>query len=368
MIPLFLMAIVGILFVLSKYRKLPDYLFWYTIGIIASILFQIIQTVIFPKDLYSWTLISSTLFFISMACMTHAVYLRLSIATHHARVIGYILFADSILAYFCFINPNLDARIIITTTTTVFIILNHPMAFLKAKPSFYLDIFLKYVTVAILVCVLLRGMFLLTQFNQSSWLEHQEEIWASTQFIILVFIILQGTIFISTTISDRINSLSYERNLDPLTYTLNRRALEEQLPRYYDKKLKYQNAILMCDLDYFKKINDTYGHDAGDQTLKHVTHIIKKFLGNDDLLARIGGEEFQIILHNVSPENALLLAEKLRIHIELSPLNYHQHTIHITMSIGLSFFEDADSYAKATQHADELLYLAKKTGRNNTQS
>ncbi|MCF6200555.1 MAG: bifunctional diguanylate cyclase/phosphodiesterase [Hydrogenimonas sp.] len=150
---------------------------------------------------------------------------------------------------------------------------------------------------------------------------------------------------------------------DPLTQTLNRNFLKTFLSSI--DLAKYQ--ILMVDIDYFKKINDNFGHKAGDLVLKEVAALIKKELREKDKLIRFGGEEFLIFLyrekHNCTA--AKIIANRLKERIEKHTFKYEKTPIHITVSIGAAskpeHFKSAD---EAVKYADELLYEAKREGRN----
>lgn len=166
------------------------------------------------------------------------------------------------------------------------------------------------------------------------------------------------------------NSLYINATQDPLTGLKNRRMLKEYLSYYINQSVKYNKplSLILFDIDFFKKINDTYGHDVGDQALCHVASIFRKNCRDSDLLARWGGEEFAIAMGNVGAEAAYLKAEQLRKQIEESAviLSGDNSKVQFTISAGGTIFCPGDGYDQLFQRADEALFKAKKLGRNQT--
>jgi diguanylate cyclase (GGDEF)-like protein len=120
----------------------------------------------------------------------------------------------------------------------------------------------------------------------------------------------------------------------------------------------------MADLDYFKKINDTFGHLAGDEALKHFVNIIKRNLRKSDYVFRIGGEEFLILLPNTELKDAAEIVERIRKDLEESPLYYDGKEIKLTASFGLAEVDKNKYISEIIKEADEKLYKAKELGRN----
>jgi diguanylate cyclase (GGDEF)-like protein len=157
-------------------------------------------------------------------------------------------------------------------------------------------------------------------------------------------------------------------NTDELTGIANRRQFFEMAKHYFDVAKRNQTPliILALDIDFFKQVNDTYGHDAGDEVLKLFTDTIDKLLRKSDLLGRIGGEEFSIVLQNTTLKNALELAEKIRYSIEnISYKLNEKELIKICVSIGVGALHQKDKkLLEIMKRSDEALYEAKREGRN----
>jgi len=164
--------------------------------------------------------------------------------------------------------------------------------------------------------------------------------------------------------------LAHMAMYDALTDILSRRALLEQVEVERQRTRRYNRdlSLLMIDIDHFKKVNDTYGHLAGDVVLKEVAQTLKKQTRRSDYVGRYGGEEFLIILPETSLEKALILAEKLRKRVAELTITANDHVLKgITVSIGTSAYEDDPNVDEFISRSDKWLYAAKKNGRNQVQ-
>jgi diguanylate cyclase (GGDEF)-like protein len=160
--------------------------------------------------------------------------------------------------------------------------------------------------------------------------------------------------------------IKMEMSIDPLTKALNRRSFETIIQRLLEisKITNTPISFAMADLDYFKKVNDTYGHLVGDEALRHFVNIVKKNLRKSDYIFRIGGEEFVILLPSTQLKNAAKIIEKVRKEVESHPLYYDGKEIKITASFGLVEAEPNKHINEIIKEADEKLYKAKELGRN----
>lgn len=149
--------------------------------------------------------------------------------------------------------------------------------------------------------------------------------------------------------------------LDPLTGAGNRLAMTH----YFEVELTHKNGLfmLMLDLDYFKKINDQYGHEVGDRVLIEVTSFFRQRL-NKGYVFRIGGEEFAIFLPASDPQSAFEFADMLREQLATIDYQIDEHTINVTISIGVACYMPKQTLKNFIKRADDALYLAKQQGRN----
>ncbi|MBP7485394.1 MAG: GGDEF domain-containing protein [Aquabacterium sp.] len=153
---------------------------------------------------------------------------------------------------------------------------------------------------------------------------------------------------------------------DELTGALSRRGLRELGERMLvaPRRQYKQIAVLLLDVDHFKKINDTYGHLVGDDVLRHLVSVMQDRLRDDALLARYGGEEFVVLLPIRHPHEAQVVAERLRQSVETTPAQSTAGLIKMTISVGVAFHRPDDTLEQTLGVADLLLYEAKQTGRN----
>jgi diguanylate cyclase (GGDEF) domain len=160
-------------------------------------------------------------------------------------------------------------------------------------------------------------------------------------------------------------------NTDPLTRLANRRAFDDVLASIYDNKREAMYyALIVADIDHFKKFNDSFGHPVGDRVLGVVAAVMKSTLRKDVFIARTGGEEFAVVLHGTSQEVTLEVAERLRRSVETTPLKNQKTGVDygpITMSFGICMASDAENPADLYNRADIALYSAKHSGRNRIQ-
>lgn len=154
--------------------------------------------------------------------------------------------------------------------------------------------------------------------------------------------------------------------VDPLTGLPNRAAWSERLEQEMEQWQQRGNSLLiaMLDLDHFKRINDNYGHLAGDKVLKIIAGELRKRLRPGDFIARFGGEEFVLLVPNTSVTAGLKLVEGLRAAIAACPFHFKGERVTITVSVGLSAFRSGERSDHALKRADEALYRAKNAGRN----
>ena len=170
--------------------------------------------------------------------------------------------------------------------------------------------------------------------------------------------------------TDKLKQIIVKKNrqalVDVLTEIPNRLAyeqkVEEEIARWnrFNKPL----TLVMWDVDLFKKVNDTYGHKAGDKVLKTIAQLLNSRIRDTDFLARYGGEEFVMLLPGTDEQETLQLADELRSKVEDCGFHYHGERVVITASCGISGFRDQDTLAQVFERADKALYQAKKNGRN----
>ncbi len=158
-------------------------------------------------------------------------------------------------------------------------------------------------------------------------------------------------------------------NKDVLTHLYNRRYFQHALQDEFERSRRYGNnfALVTFDIDYFKNVNDQYGHPCGDQVIKAVADYLLNTSRSSDVIARIGGEEFALILPGQTHAQVMTLVERIRIDMSNIKVQYEQHTVQFTCSFGIAIFDkDVETVAELIKMADKAMYEAKESGRNNT--
>jgi two-component system, cell cycle response regulator len=171
---------------------------------------------------------------------------------------------------------------------------------------------------------------------------------------------------LQTELLDAKNALAHEAMHDPLTGALNRRAILEILSKELKRAARRQSALSigLCDIDNFKQVNDTYGHQAGDVVLCGVVEAIQKRLRGDDLVGRYGGEEFLVVAPDSTGLKQEDVYERLRYQIDQLKVATRFGDVNVTVSIGVAGTDDGNTVDHLLAAADAALYRAKKAGRN----
>ncbi len=153
---------------------------------------------------------------------------------------------------------------------------------------------------------------------------------------------------------------------DPLTGLSNRRFFTEEANRMIELSKRYGEplSLIMFDIDNFKRVNDEYGHDVGDLVLKQLATVIKNNVRSSDIPARLGGEEFAILLPKTDANGALLVAERIRQDFKRSKVRVGDLEVGTTVSVGVAQFKEGDTLESLLKKADEALYEAKRTGKD----
>jgi len=166
-------------------------------------------------------------------------------------------------------------------------------------------------------------------------------------------------------------SMRFQATHDLLTSLWNRGVIMELVAREVRRSQGEQNctAVMMCDIDHFKRVNDEYGHGTGDDVLREVARRLQQSVRSYDMVGRYGGEEFLVVLNRCEPESAAARAENLRQVIERKPIAARGTSVPVTMSIGLALSTDfaGGDVDEIIQEADGALYAAKHAGRNRVQ-
>ncbi|NOI17119.1 GGDEF domain-containing protein [Vibrio coralliilyticus] len=270
------------------------------------------------------------------------------------------------LTYFTFFMPSTNARVILMTVYVsslcfIAILANQKGKSTDITPSKFL----------LSLGLATQGGYNLFRFIWTLFEERIDDFMISGMAHQLAFVsTLLMIIFIGFSVTwmltGRLVATIYDTSIkDELTQLYNRRALEELLPKEIARSSRHKQplSVLLLDIDHFKKVNDTYGHQAGDRVLRTTGKLLILQTRKDDLSFRYGGEEFLVLLPNTDVEKAVIVAEKLREAIKrarMLPTNVDS----CTASFGVTQFNGEDDWQTAIERADQALYSAKENGRN----
>lgn len=171
---------------------------------------------------------------------------------------------------------------------------------------------------------------------------------------------------LETQLSNMNRSLNLATRIDPMTGLANRRAIMEVIEQEFSRASRHQRAtsIIMADLDHFKKINDTYGFNTGDDVLVEVSRVLRGCLRNEDVCGRWGGEEFLFLLPETPLDGALAVANKIRESVAMTEFKANKYGIQLTVSLGICEHHSGQDIFEAISKADQALFQAKLGGRN----
>lgn len=177
--------------------------------------------------------------------------------------------------------------------------------------------------------------------------------------LLLVYLII---IYLLLRLDKKNNKLYELSTIDQLTQMYNRRIFDADITTAIIEALREKQSLvlIMLDIDYFKKINDTYGHQMGDEILIQIANIIKENTREYDRVYRVGGEEFIVILKNIDVQESLELATRIKQEVE----NFYKHDKEVTASLGVCKYNNQDDVTQFYKKVDDALYTAKDSGRN----
>ena len=340
------------------------YLLWIASGYIATAIPMGIHSLMPNEQLARWTLPLSSMYLLGVWTMANGVALRFGGRAHAAWAWPIMLITLGLLLYFSRVDDDLWLRLQILNSGLALLVALPAKSILYGRtPTLPLKTLLRASYLTVLLYAFMRVAILATVIPK----EVQPELTRSGFWLLmlatnmLISIWLALAILTSTAMSI-VQSLDHERSRDPLTRLLNRRAFFEQVQKRLDLYGHSGWAVLTCDLDHFKLVNDTWGHAAGDRALKEFGALLARTVRQDDLAARFGGEEFVLLIRSASLHTAVLVAERLR----SSVMNLHipatAHTL--TASFGVVQLSGNGDINQAIEQADRLLYEAKHAGRN----
>ncbi len=354
------LALLGCWLMMRKQR----FLLWLAAGYIVSSLTLSTQGLMNNQQLAQWSIITGASYLGSFWSMAHGVALRSGGRINMKLALAITLATMAALTYYSRIEDNLWARAgLISLGLGLLLLLPFPALFRKPTGGDTLEKVLRISYMVLVFYTLGRSVFVLTLIPAGDIGHLTRSIyWAAMLSIAMLSSIWFLLVLLTLTLRDLLRVLNDERNHDSLTHLLNRRAFFEAAEASLKDPGQQPWTVLACDIDHFKKVNDTWGHQIGDKVLHEFSQVLLEQVRRQDMVARFGGEEFVMLLTRASPDNAQAVAERIR--RRLAQISDDGQGIRITASFGLTPVSSADDLAYALERADTLLYEAKRAGRD----
>lgn len=313
------------------------------------------------------TVLSGILFMIAPLCAAEGVMQR------YGRQLGLawdtvLLVVSSIaLTYFWYGDQNFQARAYIVNFFSGIVFIVTAIRISAATRARLTDRVVFWVFLVYGVHIFPRTILMVDGVPSSTESAYDYPLfWQLVSLSTAVFATALGLAFLVSVLTEHMDDLRRERDFDALTGVLNRRGFEERAVQMLNDHARTDLALILCDLDYFKGINDTYGHRVGDEVLAHLGTLLSGISRKTDALGRIGGEEFALLLPDCGPDQAAAFAERIHEMIETAEFALPDDRVAIRASLGVAIRRPGEAFSVWFDRADAALYRAKAEGRNRT--
>ena len=350
-------------FVVWRQYKSHRYLLWMAANQLFLVCALLGQTLLRTEHPYISTLWVTVLYFGSSVCLHRTMSLRLGQRPIAWPLLGIALIGVACMWHFLEQTPSIFGRITTVSLTMAAILLYGLPRLLKAPKRHKLDQLSLVLFILTGLTALLRPLLLYLTHEQDLIAEHSI-VWWGTLLSILLLSIGLSTSLAGSALLDTQHLLRQERDHDSLTGLLNRRAFEEICTATpYARGI---HTLIACDLDHFKRINDRYGHLAGDMVLRQFGQLLHTHVRQGDIVARTGGEEFLIALRLAQLRHASEWAQRFAHILQSQQWEHERLPTHfkVTASFGIIQVRKNESLYQALERVDDMLYTAKRAGRN----
>ena len=362
--PLALLVLAAVLIVAWFNQRSQRFLFWQACAYSLTALPLAAQTLIPLEVLTRYALLIGSIYLLGAWCLAKCWADRWRVSTHPHIALQISIVTLAVVYHFSWVNPFPWARICSFSIGSGLVLLL-PILQVRSRVSslHWLDKLLLWLCIAFTTYTFTRpGLIWLLGYSDLRSLP-KSPYWLLTLVSILNFALLFSLVMTAIAAKETVDKLRRERDLDALTQLLNRRSFQEYAQQRLADIRLYPMAVLACDIDHFKRINDSWGHKRGDEVLQLVSTTLKDNVRENDLVARFGGEEFVLLLTEISLEDAEAIAVRiqrdLRLNNEVLPSGYT-----LTLSFGISALDSNTPLDQALREADRLLYEAKNAGRD----
>lgn len=345
-------------------QRRQRYLLWIAGGYALVSLALAWQSLAPREELHHWAVFTGAMYLFGTWCFARCMAGRYGVSAH--PVLGLLIGAVVLAALYYYSRVQVDLWVRVHWLNTglgLLQMLPAPAMLRRRPPQDWLErmLYWSYVvfagyTAARPLLVLALGSTDLNEIARSTY-------WLVTLVSTLSFALLFTLMLLACTVRDVFTALREERNHDSLTNLLNRRAFQEAAELRLADPHMAPISVLIGDIDHFKRINDSWGHDCGDRVLQAVAQTLQQHVRNDDLVSRFGGEEFVLLLMRTTPQEAERVAQRIR--AQLSADGYVLAAgQRVTISFGIAPVAANTALTDALTRADGLLYAAKQAGRD----
>lgn len=342
----------------------PKYLFWFGIGyILPSSAFgiQSLMTNIQMTHSAPWI---GILYLCGIWALTYGMGLKVKAKSYFLSSLLLVTIGICLLSYLSYLNQQFWLRMLAINLIIVCLMV-------QVIP----DVYANFKQVSVLGKIFCISYFLLTIYNAIRffvilfYLQNIDSInlsfsgwWMLMLAMNIILSIWFAIIIAATAVKDQFTLLNDERYRDSLTNLYNRRGFFEKTAALMKNAKAANFYIVMCDIDHFKRINDTWGHTVGDRILSDIADLLKNSVREEDLIARFGGEEFVIMMQGQDYLSSIKLADQIRDRVERQL--FTEHAIDVTVSLGIAEIGSQIQLMETLELADKRLYIAKNNGRN----
>lgn len=359
-----LLVLAAVLIVAWFNQRSQRFLFWQACAYSLTALPLAAQTLIPLEVLTRYALLIGSIYLLGAWCLAKCWADRWRVSTHPHIALQISIVTLAVVYHFSWVNPIPWVRICSFSIGSG-LVLMLPILQVRSRMSslHWLDKLLLWLSIAFTTYTFTRpGLIWLLGYSDLRSLP-KSPYWLLTLVSILNFALLFSLVMTAIAAKETVDKLRRERDLDALTQLLNRRSFQEYAQQRLADIRLYPMAVLACDIDHFKRINDSWGHKRGDEVLQLVSTTLKDSVRENDLVARFGGEEFVLLLTEISLKDAeaiaLRIQRDLRLNNEVLPSGYT-----LTLSFGISALDSNTPLDQAMREADRLLYEAKNAGRD----
>ncbi|MBO1038470.1 GGDEF domain-containing protein [Brucella pituitosa] len=346
--------------------KLRRYLLWCALCFLCIGLAMLAQLVDIPVDDGQNTMLTATVYVLGALAGGHGILRRSGLSLPLWFCIASLVLILGGIICFLYLYPSLLGRVYVLNLGLACVILGivwYLRGLVHGSPADKLILgMLVLVAVQFFPRTLLTAHSIVSEDTPVDFAF--TPFWQWTVFSTAVAAVIAGLVLFAAAGADRFDELVHERDSDPLTGLLNRRGLEAHMLAM--ERNNISGWVVACDIDYFKTINDVYGHATGDAVLKEFADVLQSHLRSRDLAARTGGEEFILYLDDMPSDAAFALVENIRESVTTHEFSRLSTGVNVTCSFGVVRLRHKDDLWQAVERADKVLYAAKEAGRDRT--